>query len=120
MNDKRSTSEFDGPTQREDWVGAAEIRPNEKKSEQKKNAMMFFVFRSTNDRSLFVVTGKEDSTVPDCPDSGSWAFLKKFRETGHPRIGFSEREAVEDIKKNGFHLNRITFDSSVKTASSSS
>jgi|TARA_Y100000294_G_scaffold130768_2_gene123044 hypothetical protein len=120
MSDKRSTNEFDGPTQKEDWVGAAEVRPSEKKREQIKTAMMFHVFRSSKEHSLFVVTDKEDAVLPDCPDGGSWAFLKKFEETGQPRIGFSEREAIEDIKKNGYHLNKITIESSVKTASSSS
>ncbi len=116
MSGKRSTNEFDGPTRREDWLGAAEVRPNQEKRDPGNNPMMFHVFRSTNEHSLFVVTDKEDAIFPDCPDGGSWAFLKKFKETGQPRIGFSEEEARKDIEKNGYHLNRIVIETSVKSA----
>jgi hypothetical protein len=54
---------------------------------------------------LFVITdGRDPSDLVDCPEGGLWVPHKVFRETGEKRIGVSEAEAKEDIRRQGFHL----------------
>lgn len=110
----------DAPTDPEDWIGAAVRRGGERGPlRAKPGGMVFHVFRASNDHLLFGVTDKRDAgALPECPEGGEWEFFKKFPETGHPRIGFSEKDARADIHRQGYHLNRITIEAGEATVSS--
>ena len=110
----------DAPTEPQDWVGAA-VRSGGDRGplRAKPGAMIFHVFRASNDHSSFAVTDKSDAEIlPECPEGGIWKFFKRFPETGQPRIGFTEKDARADIEKQGYHLNRITIEAGEMTASS--
>jgi hypothetical protein len=96
----------DAPTKPADWIGAAEIRPEHKAGYRApENPMMFFVFRSSTDATLFAVTDRDDASVlPPCPRNGPWTLFKRFAETGQPRVAFSESEAKHEIHERGYHL----------------
>lgn len=79
--------------------------------------MTFHVYRSSTDSSLFaVVAEKDEALLPPCPGDGEWRYFKRFPETGQPRVGFSEQEAKSDIRKKGYHLNRIDIETAVGLA----
>jgi len=107
-------------TKSEDWVGAAVRHGGEQGPlRAKSGGMTFHVYRASNDHLFFVVTDKRDTgTMPPCPKGGTWEFFKSFPETGHPRIGFSEKEARADIERQGYHLNRVTIELGESTVSS--
>ena len=107
-------------TNPEDWVGAAARAGGERGPlRAKPGAMMFHIFRASNDHCAFAVTDKPDAEIlPECPEGSAWEFFKRFPETGQPRIGFSEKDARADIEKQGYHLNRITIEAGETTASS--
>ena len=114
----KSDAEFgdDAPTRPEDWIGAAEVRAGPRRT-RAANAMMFHVYRASDDSSLFAVIVESDqSLLPDRPENGTWRFFKSFPETGQPRIGFSEQEAKADIRDHGFHVNRIDIEAAVGLA----
>ena len=109
----------DAPTEPQDWVGAAIVRPKAPRNQISRSPMMFHVFRASNDHSLFGVTNEQDvEKLPPCPKNGEWQFFKKFPETGHPRIGFSEKDARADIEKQGYHLNCVDIEVGESTISS--
>jgi hypothetical protein len=106
----------DAPTRPEDWIGAAEVRAGQRRAHAA-NAMMFHVYRASNDSSLFAVLPENDvSLLPERPGNGTWRFFKSFLETGQSRIGFSEHEAKSDIRDQGYHLNRIDIEAAVGLA----
>ena len=105
----------DDPTEPEDWIGAAEVRPRSDPAPAEAHgghpALLFHVYRSSVDSTLFAVLATGDTDrLPPCPKGGTWKFFKKFPATGQPRIGFSETKAREDIEKNGYHLSQVRID----------
>jgi hypothetical protein len=108
MQRKKKIDPDNPPTRPGDWVGATVVRPGSPRRPAKSGGIMFYIFRSSADSALFVVTDKEDSSVlPNCPGNGKWRLFKAIHETGQPRVGFSEAKARADIRKRGFHLVRI-------------
>ncbi len=96
------------PTKVEDWVGAAIVHRDDGKPRHTETEMTFFIFQSSTDSSLFVITDRNDTSgLPECPKDGRWSLFKSFKETGQPRIGFSEAEAKSDIEDRGFHWSRV-------------
>ncbi|HEX9702349.1 MAG TPA: hypothetical protein VGA19_05815 [Rhodospirillales bacterium] len=119
VNPKHDDTEIP-ETKPEDWVGAA-IRPGGERGplRAKPGGMTFHVYRATNDHLLFAVVDKSDpAAFPPCPKGGTWEFFKTVPETGHRRIGFSEKEARADIERQGYHLNRISIELGEETVSS--
>ena len=110
----------DAPTEPQDWVGAVVRRGGDRGPlRAKPGAMIFHVFRASNDHCSFAVTDNPNADIlPECPKGGEWEFFKRFPETDHPRIGFSEKDARADIEKQSYHLNRITIEAGEMTASS--
>ncbi|MEE9544313.1 MAG: hypothetical protein V3V55_01780 [Rhodospirillales bacterium] len=107
----------DAPTEPTDWIGAAEVRPGETRPAIKPGATIFHVYRSSTDSSLFAATDNDDrSRLPPCPGGGKWEFFKCFSETGQTRIGFSEEDAKRDIRKMGYHLDRIDIETAERLA----
>jgi hypothetical protein len=95
------------PTAREDWIGAAVVRPGEQRAEIV-DPVTFHVFQSSADSLIFALTDREDtSRLPPCPDAGEWLYFKRFTETGQRRIGLSEAAAKADIGERGYHLVRL-------------
>jgi len=106
----------DAPTEPSDWIGAAKARPGEKKRPITPETTMFHVYRSSADASLFAITDSDDQTkLPPCPNGGTWELFRRFPETGQPRIGFSEEDAMRDIHKTGYHLNRIDLETAERS-----
>ncbi|MEE8393501.1 MAG: hypothetical protein V3R66_04090 [Rhodospirillales bacterium] len=106
----------DAPTDPTDWIGAAVVRPGEKRRDITSETTMFHVYRSSKDTSLFVIIDCDNqSKLPECPGNGTWEFFKRFPETGQPRIGFSEEYAKRDIHESGYHLNRIDIETAERT-----
>jgi hypothetical protein len=117
IEERKLLDEDDAPTEPEDWIGAAEVRPGNETNPISGPIMEFNIYRSSKDDTLFAVLDHEDkSSLPDCPDSGVWKFFKKLVETAQKRIGFSEQDARRDIKNHGYHLSQITIDARVGVA----
>ncbi len=117
MEERKPLDEDDEATSPEDWIGAANVRPGEKKYEVAGVGKVFFVFRSSKTSSLYVVlAGEEKKGLPEEPNGGEWNFFKKFPATGQPRIGFSEAEALADIRDKGYHLVNVEIQTTVGAA----
>jgi len=98
------------PRQR-NWVGAAIVAPGDALGARRRRRTTFHVWRSSKTRSLYLITGTEkleELVLPPGVRSMGWIEFKSFPETGLPRVGMSEAEAKRDIAKYGFHLRRIT------------
>ncbi len=94
-----------------DWVGAAIVGPGEVSATRKRGKTTFHVWRCPTRRNIYLVTDTDDLNrvpLPTQVRSVGWVQFKSFPETGQPRIGFSEAEAKHDIAEHGFHLIRIT------------
>jgi hypothetical protein len=46
--------------------------------------------------------------LPSPLDRIAWSHFKTVIESGRPRVGFSEADAKRDIDEQGFHLVRVT------------
>lgn len=106
MTKQRSADPDAPPTAFEDWQHAHVRRPTRMRPPKPpvSGGLTFHVYQASNEKRLFVVTdGRDPSGLVDCP-KGLWIPLKVFRETGDARIGLSEAEAREDIRRQGFHL----------------
>ena len=101
------------------WVGAAIVAPGEALGVRRQGPMTFHVWRCPTKRSLYLITGTADlerAALPREVQSIRWVPFKTFPETGLPRIGLSEKEAKRDIAKYGFHLRRITLNTTERVA----
>ena len=99
MEERKPRDEDDAPTEPEDWIGAAEVRPNIEANSGIGSNMEFHVFRSSTDHTLFGVLDCVDgAALPNCPNGGSWEFFKKFAETGQPRIGSKKKPPAGILK----------------------
>jgi hypothetical protein len=95
------------PTRAEDWVGATISPSGLRPPPAIEGGMLFHLYRSSRDRSLFVATdGRDPQELLPCPDGGEWVLLKRFPETGRRRVAFSEADAKKDIQQHGYHLTR--------------
>ena len=108
MAKKQASDDEIPPTSRDDWFGAAKVYRGDTQQEKISSAMTFYTFRASTDSSLFALIDVADpSKLPPCPKNGAWIQFKTIKETGQPRMGFSEVEAKMDIKKKGYHIANI-------------
>jgi hypothetical protein len=98
-----------------DWVGARKVLPGVA-PRAVKGGLTFHVFRASTDHRLFLVADRAAVSAPPPATGGTWQKLKTLRETGQPRIGFSEAEAKRDIVRKGYHLCRVGIRTSERPA----
>ena len=98
------------PTRRgSDWTGAELVRPGEPHSSRPSaGGMTFHVLRASNQPDEFLVTDEAGSAHPPKRRSGTWLPFRVLRETGRPRVGFSEEDAKRDIASKGFHHVKVS------------
>lgn len=101
---------------RHDWFGARVNNTGETfAAPHHEDQMEFYVWKNPYNDFMYLIT--PDMTVPEGIeglDSNSWQFLRKFAETGKPRVGFSEENAKKDIKKRGYHLVTVRVRTEIK------
>jgi hypothetical protein len=98
------------------WVGARKVLPGAA-ARAVKGGLTFHVFRASTDHGLFLVADRAAVSAPPPATGGTWQKFKTLRETGQPRIGFSESEAKRDIARKGYHLCRVAIRTSVRPTS---
>jgi len=91
-----------------DWVGAAVFGPGEMPARRRRGRKLH-IWRSPKRPELYLITGREiTSDLPAPLAQIAWQHFKTITESGRPRIGFSEAKAKQDIETQGFHLVRVT------------
>ncbi len=96
-------------SKKHDWFGARVNNTGDEYAEtHEEDEIEFHVWKNPYNDFMYLIT--PNKRVPEGIEglsSNSWIFLRKFAETGKPRVGFSEKDAKNDIKQKGYHVVNV-------------